>query len=99
MRLATINWPACLCLLLAGCGSGSGSQDKRPAEEGISAVSIGAVGSYAATLSFSTTPAAEAVIRVWLASDSGDEPPLKTYTSGRASDHSVRLDELYSASA
>jgi hypothetical protein len=62
-------------------------------------VAISSVGSYSATLSFSTTPATDAVVRVWLAGDSADEPPLKTIASGRASDHSVSLDELYSASA
>jgi len=88
----------CLCAILAGCGGNSGG----PAETGamdtlISAVTVDAVSSNSVSLSFTTTPASDATVRIWLSTDSAETQPLVTIDSDRAVNHSITLDALWSA--
>jgi hypothetical protein len=97
VRLASFKLPVWFCVLLVGCGGGSSGGVTPPTDARISSIAISSVSSSSAVVTFSTVPAADAVVRVWLAGDDVAEPPLKTVTSGRATEHSVDLEELYSA--
>jgi hypothetical protein len=96
----TMTGPLWLCALLCGCGGSSGDAGTggtSPTDTVITGLTVAAVGSNSATLSFSTTPASAADIGIWLNTDDAAAPPVMTLTSGSAANHSVALDALWSA--
>jgi hypothetical protein len=89
-----------LCAVLFACGGSSGGSSgagTTPTETVITAVTVNDVGSNSATLSFSTTPASDASIKIWLDTDDVAAQPEITVTSDNAVNHSVTLDALWSA--
>jgi hypothetical protein len=99
-RTLTIIGTILSCALLFACGGSSGGSngtDTSPTDTVITAVSITAVSSSSATLSFSTTPASDAGIRVWLDTDDAAAQAQITIASDNAVNHSVTLDALWSA--
>ena len=101
-RNLTMTIPIWLCALLLGCGGssgGSGTSGTLPTDTVITGLTVNAVGSNSATLSFSTTPASDAGIRIWLSTDDAAAPPIMTFTSASAVNHSVILNSLWSASS
>jgi len=89
--------PIWLCALLLGCGGSSGTDGTSPTDAVITGLTINAVSSNSATLSFSTTPAADALIRIWLGTDDAEAQPLVTIASDAAVDHSETINGLWSA--
>ena len=99
-QILTISSLVWLCAVLVGCSGGSGGSGGNgptPTDTAISAVTVDAVGSGSATLSFSTTPADDATIRIWLGTDDAAAEPLFTIVSASAVNHSEVLDALWSA--
>jgi hypothetical protein len=90
-----------LCVLLCGCGGnsgGSGPDATTPTDTVITGLAVSAIVANSATVSFSTAPASNAGISIWLGTDEATVPPLMTLTSASAASHSVELDSLWSAS-
>jgi hypothetical protein len=98
-RVITNIGPLWLCAMLAGCGGSSvGSADTDTTGTVISALMVNTVTSNSASLSFATTPASDATIRIWLSTDDAETQPLITIASDNAVNHSITLDALWSAS-
>ena len=96
----TMTSPMWLCVLLVGCGGssgGSGTDGTTPTDTVIAGLTVSAVGATSATLSFSTTPASDAGISIWLSTDDAAAPPVMTLTSGSTVNHSIALNSLWSA--
>jgi len=99
-RIVTMTCPIWLCAMLVGCGGssgGSGGTGTAGTDIVISAVTVDAIRSNSASLSFSTTPASDASIRIWLVTDDAATPPFMTIASGNAVSHAVTLNTLWSA--
>ena len=90
----------CLCVLLCGCGGssgGPGGDANAPTDTVITGLTVSAVGAHSATVSFSTSQAVGAEVSVWLSTDDARAPPLMTFTSATATNHTVDLTPLWSA--
>jgi len=99
-RIFRIISPISLCAMLVACGGSSGKSGDTGTSNTdtvIAALTVDAVSSSSATLSFSTTPAADANIRVWLGTDEATAEPLFVVTSDSAVNHSEILPALWSA--
>jgi len=63
----------------------------------ISALTVSNIGADNATISFTTTPAVTATIRVWLQSDNPASPAIQVVSSASAATHIVPLTGLWSS--